>query len=342
MSEKRIYIEINNTCNFSCSFCPYPLLKCRKQNMQLKQIKEILEDIKNNIEYRIIYFHNLNEPLLYPNIDELIQFCDKNGIRYGITTNGIFLDKHIETFKNCKMQELNISYQVINDNENTIRNNKMSVTEYRKFLVKNVTKIKEKFKGEIKIKLLITDQNSYFNNRKIYGFSSTNEILKEINVYYKLFLKKELTDEQIKKISCIDITKFCKINLFDNVYIELFPFLTWGNYYEKVHKAFFGKCDGISGQLQIKANGDVVPCCYDFNSKLLLGNINNDKLSKILKSRRYKKMSNNILSNKLVYSRCRKCLGKKNYCELIKNQYYSLFKSKIEDRFIYSNNEIRL
>lgn len=342
MSNKRIYIEINNTCNFSCSFCPYPLLKCEKYNMPLKQVKEVLEDIEDNIDYRIIYFHNLNEPLLYPDIDKLIEFCDKKKIRYGITTNGVLLDKHINALNNCKMKELNISYQVIDDNENINRGNTMSVSEYREYLVKNIIKFKDSFKGEIKIKLLATNKDSYFNSKKIHGFETISEIVDEINAFYKLFLKKGLSNEQIKKVESVDISKFCKINIFDNVYIELFPFLTWGNYYDQVHKAYFGKCDGISGQLQVKSNGDVVPCCYDFNSKLLLGNINNDKLSNILKSKNYKEMEKNILSKKLVYSRCRKCLGEKKYCKLIKNQYKFLFKSKIEDRFIYSNNEISL
>ncbi len=310
--------------------------------MPLEQIEDLLKDIQTNMDYRIIYFHNLNEPLLYPKIDQLIKFCDNNQIRYGITTNGVLLDKHIEILNNCKMRELNISYQVIDNNENRIRGNKMSVPEYRKYLVENITKIKDNFKGEIKIKLLITNENSVFNKNKIHGFNNVDEIVKEINEFYKLFLEKELTNHQMEKIKNIDISQFCKINVFDNVYIELFPFLTWGNYYDCVHKAYFGKCDGISGQLQIKANGDVVPCCYDFNSKLLLGNVNDNKLSDILKSSNYKKMEKNIHSKRIVYSRCRKCLGDKKYCNLIKNQYRFLFKSKIEDRFIFSDNTISL
>lgn len=342
VTNKRIYIEINNTCNFTCSFCPYPLLKCEKYNMPLDQIKQLLNDIKNNIDYRIIYFHNLNEPLLYPKIDQLIKYCDKQAIRYGITTNGVFLDKHIEALKKCKMKELNISYQVADDTENSIRGNLMTVSEYRKYLVKNIIAFKDSFNGEIKIKLLVTNERSIFNKIKIHGFENIEDIIKEINEFYKLFVDHELTHEQIEKIKNIDITRFCKINLFDNIFIELFPFLTWGNYYDKIHSACFGKCDGLSGQLQIKVNGDVLPCCYDFNSKLLLGNINDNNLSDILKSSEYKKMEQKILSKKIYYSRCRKCLGQKKYCELIKKQYRFLFKSQVEDRFIFSDNKISL
>ena len=342
MTEKRIYIEINNTCNFSCRFCPYPLLKNKKENLNLNTIKKLIKDINENIPYRIIYFHNLNEPFLYPKIDELIEFCDENNIKYGITTNGTLLDKHIEVLRNSKMSELNISYQVINDMENNYRKNKMSIKEYREYLVNNIKQFKDYFKGEIKIKLLMTTKNSIFNGNKINGIETLQELIDEIDRFNYLFLKKHLTKNQIHKLSQLDITKFCKINIFDNIFIELFPFLTWGNYYDKVHKAFFGNCDGLTGQLQIKVNGDVLPCCYDFNSKLKIGNIKETKLSDLLSSENYMKVSKKISSKRVCYKRCQVCLGNKKICRLLKDEYKFLFKSKIDDRFVFSNNNIKL
>lgn len=342
MINRRIYIEINNTCNFSCRFCPYPLLKIKKENMEFDLIKKLIADIKENIPYRIIYFHNLNEPFLYPKIDELIKFCDKNHIKYGITTNGTLLHRHIKVLKNCKMSELNISYQVNDELENSYRKNNMNVEDYRKYLVNNIIKFKNHFKGEIKIKLLITTESSVFNQKKIRGIETISEVISEIDHFNYLFLKKHLRKNQLNKLSKLDITKFCKINLFDNIFIELFPFLTWGNYYDHVHKAYFGNCDGLTGQLQIKANGDVLPCCYDFNSKLKIGNIKTEKLSNLLLSHDYAKIFNKISSKRVCYTRCQVCLGNKSLCQLLKDEYRFLFKSKIDDRFIFSDNNIKL
>lgn len=342
MIEKRIYIEINNTCNFACRFCPYPLIKNKKENLSLNTIKKLIKDIKENIPYRIIYFHNLNEPFLYLKIDELIRFCDENNIKYGITTNGILLDKHIEVLKNSKMSELNISYQVIDETENNYRKNKMSIKEYREYLVNNIMKFKDCFKGEIKIKLLMTTKDSIFNGNKINGIETLQELVDEIDRFNYLFLKKHLTKNQVNKLNQLDITKFCKINIFDNIFIELFPFLTWGNYYDKVYKAYFGNCDGLTGQLQIKVNGDVLPCCYDFNSKLKIGNIKEEKLSDLLSSKNYMEVSKKISSKRVHYKRCQVCLGNKKIWQLLKDEYKFLFKSKIDDRFIFSDNNIKL
>ena len=338
---RRIYIEVNNTCNLSCNFCPYPLIKGKKENMSFENIKKILVDIKDNVDYRIVYFHNLNEPLLHPDIDLVFEFCDKNNIVYGLTTNGLFLDKHLEAIKNSNMSELNISYQVGDELANRKRGNKLSVAEYRKYLVENLKKINS-FKGEIKIKLLITNDKSIFNNQLINGFSSHKEIVDEVNAFYVLFTGKELSSEQVDKLYELDITEFCKINLYSNVYIELFPFLTWGNFYEPVIPAKYGSCDGINGQLQIKVDGTVSPCCYDFNSCLSLGNAIEKKLSEIMQSEKYLQMKKEIEQKTIYNERCRICLGALTKEKLIENEKSFLENYGLEKRFVFSNKTLYL
>ncbi|MCR5786980.1 MAG: radical SAM protein [Acholeplasmatales bacterium] len=339
---RRIYIEINNTCNLSCNFCPYPLIKGKKENMSIENIKKILADIKNNIDYRIVYFHNLNEPLLHPDIDLVFEFCDNNNIVYGLTTNGLLLDKHLEAIKNSNMSELNISYQVGDELANRKRGNKLSVAEYRKYLVENLKKIATSFKGEIKIKLLITNDKSIFNNQLINGFSSHKEIVAEVNAFYVMFTGKELSSEQVDKLYELDITEFCKINLYSNVYIELFPFLTWGNFYEPVIPAKYGSCDGINGQLQIKVDGSVSPCCYDFNSCLSLGNAIEKKISEIMQSEKYLQMKKEIEQKTVNNERCRICLGALTKEKLIENEKIFLENYELEKRFVFSNKTLYL
>ena len=338
---RRIYIELNSNCNFKCNFCPYSLIKCENEIIPLEKVKEVLMDIKVNIPHRIIYFHNLNEPLLYPYIDDVIRFCSNENIEFGITTNGIFLNEHIGVIKSSKARELNISYQIVDEKMNTLRGNKLSVKQYRELLLDSIKLISKEFMGEIKIKLLSTN-NSYFNGIKIVGIESINSLIEEINNIYRFYKGVELSLNQIKKISELDIKEFCKIKLFDNIYVEIFPFLTWGNYFDKVHKSFFGQCDGLSGQLQIKSNGDVTTCCYDFNSELKFGNIYDIKLSELLKSKEYGNILRKIASKCIYYERCRICLGNKKLSKNLKQQCDTIFHSKLESRFVYSENNISL
>lgn len=59
---KRMYIEITNICNLSCSFCPKT--KRKMEFLSVDNFKIILEKIKPYTEY--IYFHLMGEPLLNP------------------------------------------------------------------------------------------------------------------------------------------------------------------------------------------------------------------------------------------------------------------------------------
>lgn len=343
MSDRRIYIEINNTCNLKCTFCPYAYKKdVVPSNMPFEILKDTLVDIKENIDYRIIYFHNLNEPLLYPKFKELLEFCKEQEIKYGITTNGLQLDKYSTEISKSNMQELNISYQVINEQMNHERGNYMTVEEYRNYILKYTSNIEKNFSGDIKIKLLITNNKSYFNGKQILGIENHEQLIQELEHFYFYFYNTALGEQNEKLLRSIPLDKFCKIKITSKIYVELFPFLTWGNVYGKIHKAYVGKCDGFSGQLQIKCNGDVLPCCYDVEADLIVGNIFEDRLSIIREKERYKKAEKRVMSKWIYYERCRVCQGKSNMIELWKQQCNTFFKDQIEDRFTYSNNTIEL
>jgi len=113
---KKIYIEITNSCNLNCDFCI-------KNNRKIKFITEdefkiILEKIKDYTDY--LYFHVLGEPLLHPNINELIDIASTN-FKVNITTNGYLIDRIKE---NKNIRQLNISLHSFNEN------NKISLNEY--------------------------------------------------------------------------------------------------------------------------------------------------------------------------------------------------------------------
>ena len=70
---KKIYIEITNICNLSCSFCPKT---SRKQEfMSCDKFESIIKDIDPLTEY--LYFHLMGEPLLHPELDKLLSIAEK-------------------------------------------------------------------------------------------------------------------------------------------------------------------------------------------------------------------------------------------------------------------------
>lgn len=111
MKYKKIYIEITNICNLSCSFCA--LNNREKKYMSINEFKIILDKIKPYTKY--IYLHVMGEALIHPNILEIIEISVKNGFYVQITTNGYLINK---LYNIIGIRQLNISLQAFNDKNN--------------------------------------------------------------------------------------------------------------------------------------------------------------------------------------------------------------------------------
>lgn len=105
---KKIYLEITNKCNLNCDFCIHN--KRKKETMSLENFKIILNKIKHKTNY--LYFHVLGEPLIHPNINDMIDIASKD-FNINITTNGYFINR-IKQNKNIR--QINISLHSFDKN----------------------------------------------------------------------------------------------------------------------------------------------------------------------------------------------------------------------------------
>lgn len=134
-------------------------------------------------------------------------------------------------------------------------------------------------------------------------------------IVYRLWNEQASSKKIIEKLE-----KYYKTNLNgnnkiqDNIYLDReIPFI-WpdlnNNYYNEE-----GSCMGLRSHIGILVNGDIVPCCLDYNGTITLGNILNDKIDDILKGKRAKNMQENFLNNKKCEEFCRHC----NFYDRIKS-----------------------
>jgi len=107
---KKIYLEITNNCNLSCSFC---IKNNRmKKFIDIDDYIKVLDSLKSYTKY--LYFHVSGEPLLHPKINELINLGSKDYF-INITTNG-YLIKRIKD--NHNIRQLNISLHSFDEKYN--------------------------------------------------------------------------------------------------------------------------------------------------------------------------------------------------------------------------------
>ena len=87
MRLKRIYIEITNTCNLSCSFCIQNQRAPRRMSVQ--EFRHVIQEISPFTKY--VYLHVLGEPLSHPNLKEFLNICEEFDLYVNLTTNGTLL-----------------------------------------------------------------------------------------------------------------------------------------------------------------------------------------------------------------------------------------------------------
>ncbi len=94
----RMYLEITTCCNLSCSFCPgtkRPAAFLSPENFHTLAAK-----LRPYGEH--LYLHVMGEPLLHPQLPQLLEICRELGFRATLTTNGTLLPK--KSRKRCLLR----------------------------------------------------------------------------------------------------------------------------------------------------------------------------------------------------------------------------------------------
>ena len=86
---KRAYVEITNACNLRCSFCPGT--RRAERFMTAEEFRLLTEKLRGHVKY--LYLHVMGEPLLHPDLGELLSISGEQGFRVCLTTNGTLLGR---------------------------------------------------------------------------------------------------------------------------------------------------------------------------------------------------------------------------------------------------------
>lgn len=194
MKFKKIYVEVTNACNLNCDFC---IKNQRKVEFLTKEnFMILLNKINNFTDY--LYFHILGEPLMHPNINELIKIASNN-FKINITTNGYLIDR-IKDNKNIR--QVNISLHAYSVKYNIPLN---------KYLDNIFDSIDELIKNGTYISLRMWIRNKY-----------NNDMLKYINERYNININEQVDNITIKdRLFINNFHEFIWPDLNNNYYNEI-------------------------------------------------------------------------------------------------------------------------
>lgn len=127
----KLIMNVSDQCNFSCEMCAFRPGK-QKNIMTLDKWMALVGETHHaNVDYTLFG----GEPLLYPDIDELVSYMGQLGVQMYIVTNGSLLEKHLDVLleNHCHIV---LSLDGIGEVHDTIRGHKGSFAEIEKMLVR--------------------------------------------------------------------------------------------------------------------------------------------------------------------------------------------------------------
>ena len=92
---KRVYVEVTNQCNLSCSICMRNVWDVQYGQMSAETFERILASFQNLPQKPELFLGGYGEPLSHPKVLEMIAQAKEQGHRVSLITNGILLTEQV-------------------------------------------------------------------------------------------------------------------------------------------------------------------------------------------------------------------------------------------------------
>ena len=265
----RIYTEITTVCNGSCSFCPGTVRK--KEFISVQRYSDLLDRISGFTEY--VYMHLMGEPLLHPELSELISLARAKGFKPCITTNGKLLPRVGKSLIEAGVYKVSISVHSFEQG---------SREEYLDYL--NGCIDFADAASSLGVLMVFRLWNKGYDEGR--------------NIDTVSLLKERFTDAWVENGG--------RARLRNRLHLEYGERFDWPDVQtpELGERAF---CYGLADHFGILTDGTVVPCCLDRDGIISLGNVYTEPLESILSSDRATKMRDGFRKKLCTEELCRKC-----------------------------------
>ena len=271
---KKAYLEITNVCNLACSFCHGT--KREPKFISVTEFENAARQIRPFVEY--LYLHVLGEPLLHPELDQLLSIARSLGFKVIITTNGTLLRECTQVLIDSDvLYKVSVSLHSFEANDAGI--------DFASYLTECFD-----FCDSASSKGIISVMRLW----NIGGLSERNEqILSKMALHFKT-----PQNEWVKTHSGFRIR--------DRLYLE------WGRKFEwpDSEAEVLGSshtCYGMRDHFGVLSDGTVVPCCLDADGAINLGNIFETPLCEILSSERAVALKRSLENRCVSEELCKRC-----------------------------------
>lgn len=264
---KKVYAEITDVCNLSCSFCHGT--KREKKFISPQDFRTVAEKVRPLTEY--IYLHLMGEPLLHPRLDEILSICRELDFKVTVTTNGVLLPQ--------KKQLLGDVYK--------------TVVSLHSFEANAVTSELEEYLGGVIRSVSELSKKGVICVLRLWNGGGENSLNGEILSLLESAFPGEHKENRKG------------LTLAGNVYLEYGEKFDWPD--ENAPECNPKFCMGLRDHIGVLCDGSVVPCCLDADGVMTLGNLLTEDLEAILSSEKAVRIYNGFSGGSAVSELCRRC-----------------------------------
>ena len=270
-----LFLEPTNHCNIRCSICPYPTMKRSKGYINWETLERVIGESKG--KSKICFFMGFGEPLLHPEIIEMIEYIENAGISVYLSTNSMLLDEGMaEMLFDVGLTRLYLPFSTF-DKEKYEAIRRGACFDVVKKNINHCLQVRKNHLTKTKVLVIPIAMKETFKE------------FDEIVEYYQPMLD---------GIGGVELKGFCDYS--GAVEDRSIPGL----------KSPPGFCTMVNYGITINWNGDVVICCNDYDNFTSVGSVLNNSISEIWSSDKYNEYRRQIKErNFQENSFCGGCLG---------------------------------
>lgn len=280
---KKIFVEITNCCNLSCSFCHQS--QRAPAFITPAAFDDTLQKINGWTDH--IALHLLGEPLLHPELSSLLSSCHQQQLQVNLSTNATLLATTRKVLLSSPaLRQINFSlhsYDVT-----------AGVKEFDAYLDEILDFIDEARKTSplfLSLRLWNLSKNG--------GDDKNRKIRQRLECFFGLALPSTLTPGQ-------------GIKLAPQVFLSQEEEFSWPHA-PAPDLGESGTCRALRDHIGILVDGTVVPCCLDAEGDIPLGNIRTSSLAEILASSRATAIRQGFECRKRIEPLCHRCTYRQRF-----------------------------
>ena len=275
MRFSRCYLEITNRCNLACSFCPKTKRPARTINPA--EFRHLAEKLRPYTDY--LYLHVLGEPLLHPQLGEILDICRELLFRVVITTNGTLLPaQETKLLSSPALYKINVSLHSFEAN---------APGDFRAYLSGCFSFAKKAGDAGKLVDLRLWN----LDGETTRGQNAQNDVILET---LASFFPRPW------------VQNTWGFRLCDRVFVHYAEKFDWPDL-SLEEQSDCGTCRALRDQIAVLSDGTVVPCCLDHEGDIALGNLFSQNLPEILDDTPAKLLLSGFFAQKLSHPLCRRC-----------------------------------